>query len=701
MAALVVGDIIVDVYKCVRSTRIAREALVPVCVESRCDRSLGGAALCALNLASLGVSVTMAGFVGDDENGRWAISEFGRVGVDMSSVVICSGWTTPSITRLSGEVGGVISRLDSEVLPVSEKDVTNLMSVVNTPDLVVASEYCKGTLSARVTRWLHSFDAPLLVDPRYAPERFAGAHTVKMNHTEFGDVPTVAVLKAFAIKHNLARIIVTLAGDGLVGYDRRTDEFISSPGKRVKVYDVTGAGDVVHATLSFLTLKGQRFDEICRVSEAMGRYSVQTPGTVVIEKTDLAREIDPTVSLELFCECVSRHCVVFTCGCFDVFHHGHLDSLRTAKAEGDFLVVGVNSDASVRRLKGDSRPLNPEWFRQWVVEQVPGVDRVIIFGEDTPELLMAMLKPDVFVKGSEYDADALPGVHHVGRVKLLPMTPRVSTTRILEAWMPAEKPRHVGGKALFFGHLGFGDAFLQDGLVRHLRTVHDYVYVVTKHPRLMEILYRDALDRIEILPVEDRPGLSAAVRRFCAAKNIKFYGSGLHSLSKIPRDHCFPDVLYETVGIPVETMYSMAAIPITPPPVDIQQPYIFVHDVSSSHSLPISEAVLKVFPDALLINPDRNVYPPGAKHHALAEKAVRTKSTNITDYTSLVRNASKLFMVDSSLWCLAEVTGANPEVAMLFARMTHRSRYFSIHAIPENPTPDAFAEQIKRVSNQT
>jgi len=435
-SVVAVGDIIVDVYRSVTSNRIAREALVPVCIETRCERFLGGAALCAVNLASLGVSVTMAGFVGNDDNGKWALTEFERLGVDTSAIITCPDWVTPSITRISGDVGGVVSRLDSEVHPIPKHHRVKLKSRVrNVPAMIVASEYCKGTLDGEVIGWLRSIGAPLVVDPRYAPERFVGAHTVKMNHHEFGGSPTQDALKEKAICLKVSRIIVTLADKGLVGYDATSGQFVQCPGEKVRVFDVTGAGDVVHATVSMLTLEADiPFAELCRVSESMGRLSVQSPGTVIVNKVDLAKQLNPRSAFDLFCKCLRDHRVVFTCGCYDVFHHGHLTSLRFAKSRGDFLVVGINSDASVKRLKGGDRPLNPESFREWLVSRVPEVDATVVFDEDTPERLLAKLRPAVFVKGDEYSANDLPGTQYVQRVELNPMVPDVSTTKLLEKW---------------------------------------------------------------------------------------------------------------------------------------------------------------------------------------------------------------------------------------------------------------------------
>ena len=374
---LVIGDIIIDKYIFGTSTRLSPEAPVPVVKQERIVETLGGAGLVYENLKSLGVDVEL-----------YEHSEAKSI----KTRVICDGH--------------YVTRIDNDQF-ANGTDV--LDKIINDDfaqyDYVVLSDYNKGVLdeSKQIIKHLNTFGCKVIVDPKEHATHYEGAWLVKPNYKEFGD---------FGFTDWKGNIITTAAGDNVVALiDSKVYDI---PVERVEVSDVTGAGDCFLAAFVYALTKGYDYKKCLELAVRGSTESVKHVGTYILTEKDLQKR------------------VIFTNGCFDVLHKGHLTLLKQARELGDKLVVGLNSDASVKRLKGHDRPFNNVDTRREQLELIPYVDEVIVFEEDTPYELIKSLRPDLIVKGGDYTVEEIVG-HDLAPVHIVPTVEGYSTTKILEA----------------------------------------------------------------------------------------------------------------------------------------------------------------------------------------------------------------------------------------------------------------------------
>ena len=374
---LVIGDIIIDKYIFGTSTRLSPEAPVPVVNQERIVETIGGAGLVYENLKSLGVDVELY------DHGE---------AKSIKTRVICDGH--------------YVTRIDNDQF-ANGTDV--LDKIINDDfaqyDYVVLSDYNKGVLdeSKQIIKHLNTFGCKVIVDPKEHATHYEGAWLVKPNYKEFGD---------FGFTDWKGNIITTAAGDNVVALiDSKVYDI---PVERVEVSDVTGAGDCFLAAFVYALTKGYDYKKCLELAVRGSTESVKHVGTYILTEKDLQKR------------------VIFTNGCFDVLHKGHLTLLKQARELGDKLVVGLNSDASVKRLKGHDRPFNNVDTRREQLELIPYVDEVIVFEEDTPYELIKSLRPDLIVKGGDYTVEEIVG-HDLAPVHIVPTVEGYSTTKILEA----------------------------------------------------------------------------------------------------------------------------------------------------------------------------------------------------------------------------------------------------------------------------
>jgi len=376
MKVLVLGDIIIDKYIYGTSTRISPEAPVPVITYKREVETLGGAGLVYENLKSLGVDVKLIDF-------------FDKASV--KTRVICDGH--------------YVTRIDDDYIADGNTFLTYILSQdFDEYDYVILSDYNKGTLdeSVEIIKHLNTYGCKVIVDPKEHASHYEGAWLVKPNEKEFQE---------YFINWQ-GNIITTRADKSVIAnIDNEIFEIDVEP---VEVADVTGAGDCFLAAFVYALTKGYDYKHAIELAVKGSTEAVTHAGTYTLAVSDLEDR------------------VVFTNGVFDILHKGHFELLAEAKTLGEKLIVGINSDASVKRLKGETRPINNQMKRISQLEILPWVDQVVVFDEDTPYELIKELKPHLIVKGGDYTVETVVG-HDLADVHLVPTVKGYSTTQIIEA----------------------------------------------------------------------------------------------------------------------------------------------------------------------------------------------------------------------------------------------------------------------------
>ena len=469
---LIVGDLILDRY--VRGTveRISPEAPIPVLAARSSEARLGGAGNVAANLRAMEAEVEVLGVLGQDERGETMAGLFDAIGVDHAGVLRLVERPTTEKTRMLG-AGTQMLRVDWEhAHALSDAEAARLVKGVEKrvarAAAVVLSDYGKGVLCGPVLRAViaaaRAAGVPVLVDPKgvdYA--RYAGATLVTPNRKEAEEalgrkLPELADLPAGARElvrvAGVAGAVITLGPDGMYYLSGAQEGHVSTAARAV--FDVTGAGDTVIAHLALGLAAGLEFETAVHLANHAAGIVVGKPGAASVTRAELAAVLEAgaraTGSVLERAELLRRRAawraekkrVVFTNGCFDVLHAGHVAYLREASAQGDVLVVGVNDDASVRRLKGEGRPINPLADRMTVLAALEMVDAVCSFGEDTPLALIESVTPDVLVKGEDWRDKGVVGrewvERHGGKVVLAKMLAGRSTSAIVERMRDACAP---------------------------------------------------------------------------------------------------------------------------------------------------------------------------------------------------------------------------------------------------------------------
>ena len=376
MKVLVLGDIIIDKYIYGTSTRISPEAPVPIVNIEQVSTSLGGAGLVYENLKKLGIDVTLF-----ETEQPQSIK-----------------------TRIISD-GHYITRLDEDENADSNAVLSNVLrSDFSQYDYVILSDYDKGVLdnAKQIIAHINSQGPKVIVDPKRYAHDYEGAWLVKPNHNEY---------TKFEFDEWKDNIITTDAGHSV----RATIDNVeyNIPVETVEVSDVTGAGDCFMAAFVYGLTRGYTHKKCLEIAVKGSTESVKHAGTYILKQEDV------------------EDTVVFTNGVFDILHVGHLKLLNYAKTLGNRLIVGINSDSSVKRLKGDLRPINDQDTRKESLLELGFVDDVIVFEEDTPLEAITKLEPDIIVKGGDYTFDTVVG-NHLAKIVIFPIIEGHSTTRIID-----------------------------------------------------------------------------------------------------------------------------------------------------------------------------------------------------------------------------------------------------------------------------
>ncbi|MEI7606000.1 MAG: D-glycero-beta-D-manno-heptose-7-phosphate kinase [Rhodospirillaceae bacterium] len=463
-SVMCVGDVMLDRFVYGSVDRISPEAPVPVLRVERHASMLGGAGNVAANLEALGCEPRFLSVVGDDEAGATVLRRFVDVQLaDSCHIVTEHGRQTSEKTRFFAHHQHLL-RADSEtVADISAESRDSLLaaarSLMPEVSVVVLSDYGKGVLTPGVTAELiaaaRAAGKPVIVDPKGGDyRRYRGADVVTPNRRELAqasglpvsdDAEIVAAARTLIESCGLGAMVVTRSEDGLtvVTKDGRVRHL--SAGAR-EVFDVSGAGDTVIATLAGAVGAGVPLEEAAHLANLAAGVVVGKVGTAVVRRAELLAAYHhqewvageaKVLPLEGAVDRAERwrrqgRRIGFTNGCFDLLHPGHVSLLQQARAACDRLVVGLNSDESVRRLKGETRPVQSELARATVLASMASVDLVVIFGEDTPLTLIRALRPDVLVKGADYTVDRVVGAELVqsygGSIVLADLAAGHSTT---------------------------------------------------------------------------------------------------------------------------------------------------------------------------------------------------------------------------------------------------------------------------------
>lgn len=463
--ALVIGDVMLDRYLIGDVSRISPEAPVPVVLlKTQHDRA-GGAANVAANLALLGIKTHIIGCVGNDGEATILVDLITKTGIDHSGIIHSNQRPTIAKTRiLSGHQQ--MMRLDQENNSAfTAAENAQLSEVISQqlslkPAVVILSDYAKGLLSSDVCQQVisqcNALNIPVLVDPKgHDYSKYSHATALTPNKKEAAEACATTIHdpdlinKAATLKDKLSLqfFVVTRGDEGISLID---DHAHLLPATAKQVFDVSGAGDTVIATLAAGLMHGLSPLESLQLANVAAGVVVGKVGTIPITRDDLIEALTSEQSSEQahkICDLgqlqrkveswkKNKQKIVFTNGCFDLLHAGHVTYLEAAKKRGDKLILGLNTDRSVSTLKGPTRPVVNENDRARVIAALESVDAVILFDEDTPLNLINTLKPDVIAKGSDYTADQVVGGREVeswgGEIALIDLVAGRSTSNIIK-----------------------------------------------------------------------------------------------------------------------------------------------------------------------------------------------------------------------------------------------------------------------------
>lgn len=457
---LVVGDVMLDRYWSGPTSRISPEAPVPVVKVSEIEDRAGGAGNVALNIASLTAQTSLLGLVGSDDNAQVLTTTLRHSNIKTQFTAVASHPTITKLRVLSRHQQ--LIRLDFEE-SFADADNTNMLEnfkqQIAECDVVILSDYGKGALS-NIEDFIaiaNNAKKPIFIDPKGSDfKRYSGATLITPNMSEFEQVvgpckdEAELLSKGFELLDTvgLEALLVTRSEKGMTLF-QKGEQPVHLAATAREVYDVTGAGDTVISVLAAAFAAGSPLAEATALANTAAALVVAKLGTATVSLAELRREakadeiahggiMEEDALLEIINDAKAQgETLVMTNGCFDILHPGHVSYLKNAKKLGDKLIVAVNSDDSVRRLKGEGRPINPTSHRMDVLAGLESVDYVVPFSEDTPQRLIAKLLPSILVKGGDYKIEDIAGgkevIENGGQVQVLNFEDGCSTTNIINS----------------------------------------------------------------------------------------------------------------------------------------------------------------------------------------------------------------------------------------------------------------------------
>ncbi|RMF92206.1 MAG: bifunctional D-glycero-beta-D-manno-heptose-7-phosphate kinase/D-glycero-beta-D-manno-heptose 1-phosphate adenylyltransferase HldE [Candidatus Schekmanbacteria bacterium] len=461
---LVIGDLMLDEYIWGTVDRISPEAPVQVVKIKKKENAPGGAANVVNNLASLGAKVTVAGIIGKDSNGSKLLSLLRKKGAKCSPLISSKDIKTITKTRIIAHNQQVV-RIDDE--PEEninafhrQKMFLLVKKEIENSDGLIISDYNKGTVDEETIQKIIKFASAcgkrVIVDPKGKDySKYRGCYVVTPNLKELEEATNIRcdseknitdALSKLQRKLRSEAVLVTRGSDGMTLLLKGNKKF-NFKSCALEVFDVSGAGDTVVAAFAYSLFSGLPPEDSAMISNIAGGIVVEKVGTSVATKNEILSRIDGDYGEERIIDVdeiegiISKlrrkgKKIVFTNGCFDILHMGHIYLLQKAKAFGDILIVAINTDSSIKRIKGENRPLISEGERAKILSALSCVDYVTFFDDDTPMNIIKKIKPDVLVKGGDYSKNEVVGAEFVekngGRVELVKVVKGLSTTNIIK-----------------------------------------------------------------------------------------------------------------------------------------------------------------------------------------------------------------------------------------------------------------------------
>ena len=459
---LVVGDLMIDKYIIGDVNRISPEAPVPVLNQTRVERKLGGAGNVLANLKSLGANVRALGRIGNDSEGWLCLDMLSKEGIDCSN--IWKNEQTIVKTRVISANQQFIRIDEEKIISPNEEYLSNLKvnidSILKDITVVLLSDYAKGFVSDELTGYIidecSKRDIPVVVDPKGKNcGKYKGATAITPNNKEFVDMSGFLSLDSevsireealrLANENNIKYFIHTRSEKGISVIEKDSGNKLDFPTQAKEVIDVTGAGDTVVSVIALAIGAGFDITYAIVLANAAASIVVSKFGTAQTTIDEINEQLNFTreknLSKDKLLEKISNlkkqgKKIVFTNGCFDLVHAGHIKSFQQARSFGDILVVAINSDNSIKRLKGESRPVVDLKNRLALLKALECIDFVIPFEEDTPQKLIEEIRPDVMVKGEDWKGKTVAGADFVqsygGKVEFIKLEQGLSTTNIIE-----------------------------------------------------------------------------------------------------------------------------------------------------------------------------------------------------------------------------------------------------------------------------
>jgi D-beta-D-heptose 7-phosphate kinase/D-beta-D-heptose 1-phosphate adenosyltransferase len=468
---LLVGDFMLDIYTYGDALRISPEAPVPVLKITNTEYRPGGASSVAADLAALGAQTFCIGTIGSDENGKILKEKLSQAGVCIDGLMTIADRPTISKQRLIGLAQHrhkqQLFRLDNEITdPLPEQQAEQILKIYNqqlaNADIVCLQDYNKGVLSGDICteliRQANKAGKKVLIDPSPTANysKYVSATAITPNRQEASIAVGFELKKeqdykkaAQKLSENLKleAVIITLDKEGAYLKTQTQSEIV--PTRPRNVYDVTGAGDIVLATIAVTIAAGCDYKSAVQLANITGGIEVEKFGVATVTIDEVINEIIgqtlgkmgkvrtiESLLPELNWHRSQNRKVVFTNGCFDVLHRGHIEYLKFCKKQGDIVVVGLNSDNSVRIIKGEGRPINNQYDRAEVLASLEFVDYIVIFDEPDPLELIKKVKPNILIKGKDWEKKGAVGSEFVtsygGKVLFAPLVEGQSSTKTIE-----------------------------------------------------------------------------------------------------------------------------------------------------------------------------------------------------------------------------------------------------------------------------
>jgi D-beta-D-heptose 7-phosphate kinase/D-beta-D-heptose 1-phosphate adenosyltransferase len=465
LSFIVIGDIILDINLMGIATRIAQESPIPITVINNKIINLGGCANVSNNLSTLDCIVYMVGVIGDDDNGMNLLELATNKNINVDGVIIDKKRVTTSKYRIYSN-NKLESRHDYEDrFLINEKQEHIILKyvekLIDTVDGIIFSDYMNGVLTHNICQTIinmaNSKNKYVFSDPRGNDfMKFKNSYLIKPNKKDASIILNEHISNEYdVVKTQVTKIkkilqcqvcLLTLGEDGMIVIDNKNNIVHYKTNDKKEIIDVTGAGDTVISIFAYEFIKTKHIQNAVKLANYCGGLKVGHIGTYAPTMYDLFMyEKNKLITLDTFCSIhknIVNKKIVFTNGCFDILHYGHIMYLRQAKQLGDILIVGLNSDSSIKQLKGINRPYNCELYRIEQLKELECIDFIIIFDELSPIKLLEHIKPDFYVKGGDYNIEQLNGKKYAKETIILDYIENISTTHIIN-YLSGSPTTHV------------------------------------------------------------------------------------------------------------------------------------------------------------------------------------------------------------------------------------------------------------------